>query len=358
VRGDRTWSIVFVALLACAFALYVLGLYLVRRARAVGVALIAAIGIAVQLAPLAGPLVLSADAWTYWGYARLDNPYEQTPAEVRDDASFAWLGERWHDTTSVYGPAFSLATEPTAAVESAAAVSWLFRIAAAIAACVCVAVAARAGPGAAAFVGWNPVVAVHAAGGGHNDAWIGALVLAALALGAARRKQLAGVAWAVGALVKWIPLVLLPLRVLEARATGRRAGHAGFAATAVAVVALASWRYGSSWIDAFRPLAENAGETTSFSLPGRLASVGVPKDAAVAAVGAVFVVAYAWLARQAWRGRARVALAAGLLLACSPYVTPWYLAWVVPLAAVDDDRAARVLALALSAYLLPQTIPV
>jgi len=36
----------------------------------------------------------------------------------------------------------------------------------------------------------------------------------------------------------------------------------------------------------------------------------------------------------------------------------WYLAWAVPLAAVDeDDTAARVAALALTAYLLPQTIP-
>jgi len=56
--------------------------------------------------------------------------------------------------------------------------------------------------------------------------------------------------------------------------------------------------------------------------------------------------------------RARVALAAGLVLLCTPYVTPWYLAWFVPLAAIDDDRAARGLALALTAYLLPQTIPV
>jgi hypothetical protein len=31
---------------------------------------------------------------------------------------------------------------------------------------------------------------------------------------------------------------------------------------------------------------------------------------------------------------------------------------VVPLAAVEEDRAARGLALALCAYLLPQTIPV
>ena len=52
------------------------------------------------------------------------------------------------------------------------------------------------------------------------------------------------------------------------------------------------------------------------------------------------------------------ALASVALLACAPYVTPWYLAWVVPLAAVEEDKLARGLALAFTAYLLPQTIPV
>ena len=53
-----------------------------------------------------------------------------------------------------------------------------------------------------------------------------------------------------------------------------------------------------------------------------------------------------------------MALAAALLLLCTPYVAPWYLAWVVPLAALEEDRLARVLALGLTAYLLPQTIPI
>ena len=73
---------------------------------------------------------------------------------------------------------------------------------------------------AAALVGWNPVVAVHFAGGGHNDALMMALVAAALALGERKRVQAAGAAWALAVLVKWVPLVVLPLRALEARATG------------------------------------------------------------------------------------------------------------------------------------------
>jgi alpha-1,6-mannosyltransferase len=357
VVGERAWAVVFLALLVLAFALYVVGLLLLRR-RAAAATWVVAAGLAVQLAPLTGPLLLSADAWTYWGYARLDNPYEQSPVEARDSASLEWLGERWRDTTSVYGPAFSLAVEPTSAIDSPSVVAWVFRATAAAAVCVCVLIAARAGPFASAFVGWNPVLAVHAAGGGHNDAWIGALVVAALAAGALGRREVAGVAWAIGSFVKWIPLVLLPLRALEARTSRRRVGHLGFAGAAIVVVALATWQYGLSWVEAFGPLARNAGDTTSFALPSRLTQMGVPKPVSLALFAVVFAGVYAWLARQAWRGRARVALAACVLLLCAPYLTPWYLAWVVPLAAVEDDREARLLALALTAYLLPQTIPV
>jgi hypothetical protein len=313
----------------------------------------------VQLVPLAAPLMLSSDAWTYWMYGRIAvvhdaNPYKDTPSEFPDDPAYRWVGERWRDSPSVYAPGFTLASEPIAlaAGDSRDAAAWLYKTLAALAACAMVLLAARLATRpafAAAFVGWNPLLAVHLAGGGHNDAWVGALLLAALATGAG------GAAWAFGAAVKWIPLALLPLHALETR---RRAGIGAFAVTTAVVAALATWRYGFAWLDAFGPLADNARETTSYSLPHRLTQLGVPETAAIALFAGLFVVVYAALARAAWRGRARLALASVVLLACAPYVTPWYLAWVVPLAAVEEDKLARGLALAFTAYLLPQTIPV
>ena len=59
-----------------------------------------------------------------------------------------------------------------------------------------------------------------------------ALTLGALALAAGGRRGLAGAAWAFAVLIKWIPLVFFALRAIEARASGRRVGHAGFAAAA------------------------------------------------------------------------------------------------------------------------------
>ena len=69
------------------------------------------------------------------------------------------------------------------------------------------------------------------------------------------------------------------------------------------------------------------------------------------------LVAYAWLAREAWRGRARLGLAACAALLAVPYLVVWYVVWAVPLAAAEDDEPAGLLSLALCAYLLRQTIP-
>jgi hypothetical protein len=98
------------------------------------------------------------------------------------------------------------------------------------------------------------------------------------------------------------------------------------------------------------PLEDNASLETSYALPHRL---GLPSWALVVP----FAIAYAWLAREAARGRARLGLALALVLLATPYLTVWYVVWAVPLAAADDDGPAQLLALALCAYLLPQTVP-
>ena len=321
----------------------------------------------IQLLPLAGPLLLSTDAWTYWEYGRIAavqgaDPYVDPPREFPDDPAYEHAGADWRDTTSVYGPAFTLLSEGVALVSgsSAQVAAWIFKAlaAAAMLACVLLAAAlARDRPFAAALVGWNPLFAVHFAGGGHNDALLVALTLAALALAARGRKEAAGAAWALAVLLKWIPLVFLALRAVAARATGRRVGHVGFAALMVVLLGLATLRYGFDWLRSFGPLARNAEEQSSYAIPHRLEQLGVPHDATLVLATAALVLGLAWLAREAWRGRVRLGLAGCLLLATTPWLTPWYAIWALPLAAAEDDRRAQLLALAFCAYLLPQTIP-
>ena len=284
------------------------------------------------------------------------------PTAFRTTRPSRWIGTDWRDSTTVYGPAFTFASEPLAlaAGSSADAAAWIYKSLAAVAVLGAAALAARLSrrPALAlAFVGWNPLLAVHFAGGGHNDAWVVLLVLGALAAAASGKRQLAGVCWAVSALLKWIPLVLLPLRALEARAQGRRVGHLGFAIAAVAVAGIAFARYGTAWLHAFGPLARNANHETRWALPHRLEQLGAPHGLSIALFGVAFLVAYAWLAREAWRGNARLGLATCALLLAAPYLVVWYVVWAVPLAAAEDDEPAALISLALCAYLLRQTIP-
>ena len=57
-------------------------------------------------------------------------------------------------------------------------------------------------------------------------------------------------------------------------------------------------------------------------------------------------------------GRVRLGRTGCLLLATTPWLAPWYAVWALPLAAADEDDAARVLGVALTVYLLPQTVPI
>jgi alpha-1,6-mannosyltransferase len=345
---------------------YVAGVVL---ARAAPPRLVAAwtIACAIQLVPLAAPLLLSTDAWTYWDFGRIAtvhdaNPYRSTPSDFPDDPAYPYVGTAWRHTTTVYGPAFTLGSEPLAraAGTSHDAAAWIYKSIAALAVLGAAALASRLSRRptlALVFVAWNPVLAVHFGGGGHNDAWMALLVLAALAAAASGRRQLAGASWAVAALVKWVPLVLLPLRALEARATRRRVGHVGFAVAAIAVTAAAFVAYGTGWLHAFGPLARNANHETRWALPHRLQQLGVPHGVAIALFALAFAVVYVLLAREAWCGRARLGLATCALLLALPYLVVWYVVWAIPLAAAEDDESAALLSLVICGYLLRQTIP-
>jgi alpha-1,6-mannosyltransferase len=366
-EGSTTWSWAYLGLIAAAFVAYVVGLGLLARRVRVRPGAVLAVAAAIQIAPLAAPVLLSTDVYTYWDYGRLsavhgENPYATEPRERPEDPAFARMGSMWRGTTSVYGPAFTLASEGHAEAvgESAPAAAWSYKALAALALLAIVWLVARVAPRpafAAAFVGWNPLLAVHFAGGGHNDAWMMAFVVAALALAATGRRQLAGAAWATAIAVKWVALIFLPLRAVEAWRSGRGVGHAGFAVAALVLAAVASWRYGSSWLDAFGPVGRNLREGARYSIPSRVESLGLPHGASVGLLAGLFGLGYLWLLRDAWRGRARLALAAGLLVVAAPWLVPWYAVWTVPLAAIEEDRTARLLALALSAYLLRDAVP-
>jgi hypothetical protein len=349
-------SAVFLAAAACAFAAYALALVVVRR-RGGALLVVCALALVIQLVPLAGPLVLSRDAYAYWDYGRLAaqhdaNPYSVAPARFSHDPAERMMAPAWRATRSVYGPVFTGASAGLARTSGRGEVAaFEFRLAAAAGMLALVALAAVLAPlpaFAVAFVGWNPLLAIDFAGGGHNDVWMMVLVLGALAL-AARHPRLSGSGWALAAGVKWVALALLPLNLLrEARA---RPAALGFFVAAGAIAAGAFLAFGASWPTAVVPVAQRH---AAWAVPSRLGVLGLPGWLALLPLA----VAVPWLVRSARVGRSRLGLTSGLLLVGTPWLLPWYAVWAVPLAAVEEDGFAWILTLALCAYLLPDRVPI
>jgi hypothetical protein len=362
LRPGGTWTAIWIGGVAGAFLFYAVGLTFASRAQPAAVLALAA---AIQLSPLAGPLLLSTDVFSYWDYGRIQvvhegNPYADPPSRFRDDPAYRRVGTYWQDKRSVYGPVFTLASAGEAKLvgDSERAAAWLYRLLASlavVATAAFAALAARRPSFAAAFVGWNPLLALHFGGGGHNDALMAALLLGALAAAAASRRESEGAGWALASAVKIVPLALLPLRLLERR---ERFGWRGFIGTSAVVGAVASVAYGYHWLSIFGAAVSQLHETSSLGLTHWGTKIGVPQDVGRNFLVYCLVLGYGWLAWQAWQGRARLALAACLLVVTTPWLQPWYVIWALPLAAIEEDRLARAATVALSAYVLRDAIPI
>jgi hypothetical protein len=352
-----TWGVVFLVLIVVAFVLYAAAL-VTLRSRTGPLVFVAAVAMAIQLVPLGGPLLLSRDVYSYWAYGRIvaihdGNPFRSAPVRFPDDP--ATRVARWRRETSVYGPAFTFASGAIAdaARRSAELAALLFRVVAALAGVATTLLAiviARRKAFAAAFVGWNPLVALSFAGGGHNDAWMLALLLAALALVARRRDVEGGVLWILAAAIKAPALLLLSLELLRSR----RGLWIGAALAVVVTGVISTLAFGAAWLSSTWQLA---GRDAHVSLPSRLQQLGMPGGLAHALAYAALGAGALYLTRCALRGRPRLALGAALFVVTSPWVLPWYSTWPVALAAVEDDALAQVVALGLALYLLPDRVP-
>src|SRR5207247_3498106 len=99
----------FLALLVAAFGLY-LGALLVLRSGNGNLALVCVLAVAIQLAPLAGPLLLSRDAYSYWAYGRIvaahhQNPFTLAPAGFPHAPATEAVAPGWRRPDAVDSPA-------------------------------------------------------------------------------------------------------------------------------------------------------------------------------------------------------------------------------------------------------------
>jgi hypothetical protein len=145
-------------------------------------------------------------------------------------------------------------------------------------------------------------------------------------------------------------LLLLPLVAARERL---RFGWRGLAIALIVLAGLSTALYGLEWLGAATPISSQLQRVSSTSVPFVIEEyVGLPQRRVTQGLAVLFAVAYAWLLREAWRGRARLGLTAALFCLSLSWLPPWYVAWPVAFAAVEEDRTARLLALGLTAWLL------
>lgn len=359
--------------------------------------LLGACGLLVAAFALAPPL-LSQDVFSYIDYARLGvlhglNPYSHAPVDVAGDPAFPFVG--WTDSSSAYGPLFTAGTYPLAWASVPAAL-WLLKAAAAASVIAVAILVARLAPArgldanrALVLVALNPLVLVHVAGGAHNDALTMLLAMGGCAAVLARREAGGGFAILGAVALKVSSAFVIPFALLGTldpptgrkplygtgnrtvgglgwrwrlwRHRGVRRLLTGMALGLLAIGAVALVLFGTHALDSLALAGENQARVSNYSLPNLLAeSLGADVDTVRAAALGAYCLLLVGLLVWVWRGAdwIRGAGWAGLgLLLASAWLLPWYIVWVLPLAALSRDERLVAAVLALTALQLVARIP-
>lgn len=313
-------------------------------------ALVGAI-VALHVLLLLAPPLLSADVFGYLDYGRLGvkgiDPYLHGAASLPRDALRPFV--LWHDVPTPYGPLFTLGTYALAPLSPAWGL-WVLKALAVGSSLGCVAlvwkIAERLGRGpvaAAAVVGLNPVLLLYAVGGAHNDLLVMLLTLAGILALVAGRPRSSGAA-VVGAIaLKASAALILPFALAGAHGPSRRplAVAAVVAGAAVCAITLVAFKTDAGHV-VTQVLSQQRLEALH-SVPGKLGSLlGAPRSGAVrAGAAAVAVVAICVLLVRTWRGADWIVSAGWATLAVlvsTAWLLPWYLVWLLPLAALGSDR--------------------
>jgi hypothetical protein len=313
-------------------------------------------------------VLLSHDVYSYVDYARLGvrhglDPYVHPPLAAPQDPAFAEV--TWTEATSAYGPLFTLVTYPLAWLPVGVAVGVLKAVAAlsvlGIAAVVS-RLAARRGADplrAAAFVALNPLVLVHVVGGAHNDGLTMLLAMFAVAAVLSARELSGGAALVATIAIKSSAALLAPFALLGSPRRTRLL--AGGLAAALTIAIAANLAFGWDWLHGFGLAGENQSRTSYMSIPITTARLtGLDPGTVRLAAAILFIATIAYLLTWTWRGGDWIRAAAWAtfaLLLATAWLLPWYLIWILPLAAISRDRPLQLLTLTLTAYQLGARIP-
>lgn len=335
------------------------------------------------------PPIISQDVYSYASYGRMlaihqKNPYMNGPSSIPDDPTSNYVGRMWWEMPSVYGPVAQLSTAAIAfVVRDFGAYVLALKISATLTLWIGLWLLVDLGRHlgrsptiAIVVVGWNPLVLIHIAGGGHNDIFMAVALLAALALHMRKRENLALVALGLGAMVKFlagVPIILYLVLMWRESDPEQRVRRTAKSVALLAGMALVGYLPFWNGSETFGAAMRVGGLSSDISIPsvvGRITALIVHTAglrfitdgqlifAARVAGFVIFVAYFIHLARnlnedsqlpEVW-GKA-------LLAYCltSGYLLPWYLVWaILPLALAPESMALRVALLAGFAYSFTQ----
>ena len=333
--------------------------------RALSMRVIVVFVVVVHAILLMSPPLQLTDLFNYLGYARLGglhhvNPYTHGIASELHDPVYRFT--TWHHLRSPYGPLFTALSYPLAWLPVPVAY-WALKIATVAASlgfialvCKCARLLGRDPRFAILFVAANPVFLLYGIAGFHNDFFMLVPSTAAIALVLARRDRAAGAMLMLAVAVKFTAVLLLPFLLIAARPASRRLRLlAGAALAAVPLAALSLVLFGP----AIPNLSDQSTLLTNFSVPNVVGLAlgiggGTPALLRVANVALVLSVIFLLRRREWLSGLGWATLA---LIASLAWLVPWYIIWLLPLAALGTSLRLRRATLAFTAFLVLTFMP-
>jgi hypothetical protein len=316
---------------------------------------------------LMSPPLQLTDLFNYLGYARLGavhhlNPYTHGIATALHDPLYRFT--TWHHLHSPYGYLFTAITYPIALLPIPVAY-WVLKLLAVVLSLAfialvykCARLLGRDPRFAVLFVAANPIYLMYAVGGFHNDFFMLVPSTAAIAFLLAHRDRSAGAAVMVAVAVKFTAVLLLPFLLIAARPPQRRLRVVvGAALATVPLAAMSVALFGFT----IPNLQDQSTLLTDFSVPnifGDLIGIGGGTPTLLRLANVAFVITVLFFLRRKrgeWisgAGWATLALVVSLA-----WLVPWYVIWVLPLAALGTSVRLRRAAVLFTAYLVFAFIP-
>ncbi|MBI5301045.1 MAG: DUF2029 domain-containing protein [Chloroflexi bacterium] len=377
---DPFAAVTYVLALSALFLLYALACRIVQRNSSAAMWRVAMAGaIAFNVILLWLYPVDAADIFDNIIHGRMQayyaaNPFYQTAIEFEQDRFFKYVA--WEYFPSAYGPGWEwiAANVARAAGEDVVANVIAFKLVGVFAYAATTALIAmtlrqhargRALYGAL-FFAWNPMVLYATVGNGHNDVVMVLFIALGFYFHACRRFTFAALALTAGALIKFIPVLLLPI-ILVAALKQLRAWRARVtfgASTLAACALLVAIAYAPFWRGGDVLGIARRSDLFTTSLPALIQvslepSVGESFSARLA-IGVALVLLGAWIVRQMrvlWRrkdvpwnvtARAGASILLFYLLVSCLWFQPWYTIWSLALIALLPEQTLTRGALVLS----------